>query len=207
MPRPSPEHRNVASDASLASLAPTDQHERLLRDFLTPAEMDLLVKAARKGRHGERNHALVLLTYRHGYRASEVVGLRRDDLDFDRGRIWVRRLKNGLNTAQQLEGDEIRALKRYLASRSDRLPWVFVNERGQPMTRAAVYYIVKQAAKRAGLGHVWSHRIRHSTGYALADNGVDVRRIQDALGHRNIQHTVRYTRIAGRHLDGLWGRK
>jgi integrase len=185
----------------------TNDHERPRRDFLTPGEMDLLLKASRKGRHGVRNSALVLLAYRHGLRASELCGLQIDDVDFDRGRIWVERLKNGLSTSQRLGGDEIRTLKRWLATRSDRLPWLFINERGQPMTRAAIYYIVTTTAREAGLPHVWPHRIRHSTGYALADMGAHMRVIQDALGHRNINHTARYSRLAGRHLDNLWKRK
>ena len=71
--------------------------------------------------------------------------------DLKQARIWVKRSKNSLDTEQAIEGDELRAIKRYLEQREDRLPWLFVSERGQPMTRQAVNYLIRQAGERAGL--------------------------------------------------------
>src|SRR3954449_4641247 len=115
----------------------TDAHERR-RDFLGEAEVTALLDGAKAGRHGARDHLLLLTMYRHGLRVSEATGLRRDELDLDRARLWVRRLKNGLSVEHPVAGDELRAIRRYLAARTDGLPWLFASERKQPLTRQAV---------------------------------------------------------------------
>jgi type 1 fimbriae regulatory protein FimB len=204
MPPKPPDGRKVESGPAGAPSA-ADRHERA-RDYLSPGEVARLLDAAKAGRHGGRDHLLLLMTYRHGLRVSEAVGLRRDELDLDRARLWVRRLKGGLSVEQPIAGDELRAVRRHLATRADALPWLFVSERGQPLTRQAVNYLVAAAARRAGLPGVHPHTLRHSCGFALADKGHDLRLIQDYLGHRDPRHTVHYTRTAGRRFEGLWGR-
>jgi type 1 fimbriae regulatory protein FimB/type 1 fimbriae regulatory protein FimE len=121
-----------------------------------------------------------------------------------RARERVRRLKGGLSVEQPIAGDELRALKRHLARRTDALPWLFISERGQPLTRQTVNYLLAAAAGRAGLPPIHPHMLRHSCGFALANKGYDLRLIQDYLGHRDPRHTVRYTRTAARRFEGLW---
>ena len=125
-------------------------------------------------------------------------------MDLDSSTLWVHRLKGGLSIQQPIAGDELRAIRRYLAIRESDLPWLFLSERGQPLTRQAVNYLVGLAAQRSGMPDVHPHTLRHSCGYYLANKDHDLRLIQDYLGHRDPKHTVHYTRTAGRRFEGLW---
>jgi type 1 fimbriae regulatory protein FimB len=194
-----PTHRTVQS------LDPVDASPR---DYLTEREMELFCKAAKHGRHGARDYAMVLLAYRHGLRVSELVEMRLDQLDWHTAHLWVARKKGSLSTQHPLDGDELRALRAWCRTREHsshrHLPYVFLSERG-PCTRQMFNYLVASIGRRAGLLlHVHPHMLRHSCGYALANQGRDTRLIQDYLGHRNVQHTVRYTRTAAARFEGLW---
>jgi type 1 fimbriae regulatory protein FimB len=99
-------------------------------------------------------------------------------------------------------GDERQGLPR-----KDNLPWLFVSEQqAQLTTRQAVNHIVRVAGETAKLGRVWPHMLRHSCGYYLADQGTDLRTIQDYFGHRDPKHTAHYTRVAGHRFEGLWSK-
>lgn len=148
---------------------------------------------------------MLLVAYRHGLRVSELVSLTRRDVSLEEARIWCERKKGGLSTNQPMAGDELRAVRAYLKSREDSLPWLFVSSQGGQMTRQNVNYLVSTAAQRARLGHVHPHMLRHSCGHALAEKGTDTRLMQDWLGHRDIRHTAWYRRTSAKRFEKLWG--
>jgi len=181
-----------------------DEHERS-RDFLSVVEVDALIAGARQSRYPERNQLLILMTFRHGLRISEALNLRLDHLNLREARVWVERLKGSLSTEHPIAGDELRMIRRYLRTRDDNLPWLFLSDRGQQMTRRTAQYIIGQAADRSTLTcHLHPHILRHSCGYYLANKGHDTRMIQDYLGHRDPSHTAHYTRTASSRFEGLW---
>lgn len=175
------------------------------REYLTSEEVVLLTKAASGiGRHRLRDRMLILLAHRHGLRVSEVVALTWDQVQLQAGRLHVNRLKNGNPATHPIEGDEIRGLRRLKREYSDS-PFVFSIERGGPLSRSAVNKIVERAGRRAELElPIHPHMLRHACGFYLANKGVDTRTIQDYLGHRSIQHTVKYTQLAPHKFYGLW---
>jgi type 1 fimbriae regulatory protein FimE len=175
------------------------------REYLTPAEVQKLIEhAGRLGRHGQRDAALLMLAYRHGLRVSELVALRWDMVDLRQGRLHVNRLKNGIASVHPLRGPELRALRK-LGRDYPETNYVFVSERRGPLTADTVRKLVARAGEAAGLPFpVHPHMLRHACGYKLANEGHDTRSIQQYLGHRNIQHTVRYTELSPTRFKDFW---
>jgi type 1 fimbriae regulatory protein FimB/type 1 fimbriae regulatory protein FimE len=174
------------------------------REYLTEAEIERLMKAAGANRNGHRDATMVLISFRHGLRASELVSLRWDNVHLDRGNMLVTRRKNGIPSTHPLSGTELRALRR-LKRESIESPFVFVSERGTPFTTAGFLKMVARLGVVAKFKFpVHPHMLRHACGYKLANDGVDTRSLQHYLGHRNIQHTVRYTELAPDRFKNFW---
>jgi type 1 fimbriae regulatory protein FimB/type 1 fimbriae regulatory protein FimE len=175
------------------------------REYLSEKEVGkVIAAAATQGRHGLRDSALILIAYRHGLRVSELVSLRWDQIDLAQGLVHVARLKNGMDSVHPLRGPELRALRR-LQREDASATYVFVSERKAPLTTHAVRKIVARAGRQAGIEFpIHPHMLRHATGYKLANDGQDTRAIQQYLGHRNIQHTTRYTDLAPNRFKDFW---
>jgi integrase len=174
------------------------------REHLTETEVGRLIEAAKKNRYGHRDATMILIAYRHGLRASEICDLRWEQFDYSSATLHVRRVKSGKPSTHPLPGDEMRALRR-LERDTQRSPFVFVSERGAPFTTESFNWMVKRAGQKAGLQlQAHAHMLRHACGYKLAADGHDTRSIQDYLGHRNIQHTVRYTELSPERFRSFW---
>lgn len=175
------------------------------REYLTESEVERLIEAAKRNRHGHRDATAILVCYRHGFRASELVDLRWSQVDLDRGILHVRRVKNGTPSTHPLTGREMRALRRLHRESSHNGPFVFWSERDAPLSAVGFHRMIARAGIAAGLElQVHPHMLRHACGFKLANDGVDTRTIQSWLGHRNIQHTVRYCELSSRRFEGLW---
>jgi site-specific recombinase XerD len=174
------------------------------REHLTEREIERLIEAAKANRHGNRDTTMILLAYRHGLRASELVDLRWDQVDFNRAVLHVRRVKQGTPATHPLTGLEMRALRKLLRE-SEASPFVFVSERGAPFSTAGFARMLERLAEAARIEiKVHPHMLRHACGFKLANDGVDTRALQAYLGHKSIQHTVRYTELAPTRFKGFW---
>lgn len=161
--------------------------------------------AKARGRYGHRDATMILLAYRHGLRVAELVALRWDQIDLKGGLLHVNRIKRGTTSVHPLRGPELRALRRLEREGPTGGAYVFLTERGGPMTAAGFRKMLSRAGEESTLGlPVHPHMLRHGCGFKLANDGHDTRAIQHYLGHKNIQHTVRYTELTSDRFNGFW---
>jgi integrase len=212
-----PEERKIMAKSHLKLVAPATEKrtvatplrrpnaELRTREYLTDAEVERLTEAAKDNRYGHRDATMILVAYRHGFRAIELVDLRWDQIDFHRATLAVRRAKRGSPSTHPLQGDEMRALRKLQREQEPKSSFVFTSERGSPFTTAGFARLVERAGEAAELGFkAHPHMLRHACGFALANKGHDTRALQAYLGHRNIQHTVRYTELAPDRFKDFW---
>ena len=175
------------------------------REYLTENEVERLMDAAKGNRWGHRDATMVLVAYRHGLRASEVTDLRWDQIEFRSATLHVRRVKQGTPSTHPVLGDALRALRRLQREQEPKSPFVFTSERGAPFSPAGFARMVERAGGEANLPFkAHPHMLRHACGYKLANDGHDTRALQAYLGHKNIQHTVRYTELAPTRFKDFW---
>ena len=198
----------VSPDTVKRTVAPgrRPNAELRTREHLTEAEVNKLIAVAKGNRHGHRDATMILIAFRHGLRASELVDLRWNQIDFGRNAaLHVRRVKSGTPSTHPIQGDELRALRQLQRDQHPPSSFVFVTERGAPFTVAGFARMMERAGTAADIGlKVHPHMLRHACGFALANAGHDTRALQAYLGHRNIQHTVRYTELAPTRFKDFW---
>jgi type 1 fimbriae regulatory protein FimB/type 1 fimbriae regulatory protein FimE len=174
------------------------------RNYLLEEEVVRMVKAARRNRHGDRDAALILMAYKHGYRVSELVEMQWSHVDIanGHGRLHVVRRKGSFDSAHPLHGDEIKLLKR-LRQRA-KSQYVFESERGGSLKKREAQHLIEKAGLDGGLEFpVSAHMLRHGCGYRLANQGATTRDIQEFLGHANLNNVTRYTRLNSKRFEGF----
>ena len=176
---------------------------RKLPDTLALEEIDQLIKAIDlSSAQGERNRAILETLYGCGLRVSELTSLKISDLFFKEGFIKItgkgdkqRFVPIGDTTIKYIEiyRKEVRVHQKIAPKAQDTL---FLNRRGNQLTRAMIFTIIKQLAEKIGINKVISpHTFRHSFATHLLENGADLRAIQQMLGHQSITTTEIYTHI------------
>jgi integrase len=138
------------------------------REHLTQREVEKLIETAKGNRWGRRDSTMLLITFRHGLRASEVCALQWSDAEFETGTLHPRRAKGGATSTHPLLGDELRAL-RALKSEA-KSPFVFVSERGAPFSTSGFAKLLERVGIEAKMPFkLHPHMLRHATGFALAN--------------------------------------
>jgi integrase/recombinase XerD len=182
-------------DINPAELIGAPKLGRKLPSTLSEAQVEALLAAPDRGTAiGIRDGAMLELLYATGLRVSELVGLRR--VAWRDGWLIVRG-KGGKERLVPYGDVAGRAVQAYMASRNDKLPWIFLSSRRGPMTRQNFWARVRRYATIAGVsGKVSPHVLRHAFATHLIEHGADLRAIQAMLGHADLSTTEIYTHVA-----------
>jgi type 1 fimbriae regulatory protein FimB/type 1 fimbriae regulatory protein FimE len=154
-------------------------------------------------RYGHRDATMILIAYHHGLRASDDLQWHHQ-VELNAGRLHVRRSKRGTPSVHPIQGNELRSLRRLQREQPPSL-YVFCSERGGAIAPKSFHTLISRLGERAGMAFpIHPHMLRHGCGYALANAGHDTGAIHTWMGHKNIQHTVRYTELAPDRFKDFW---
>jgi site-specific recombinase XerD len=152
-----------------------------------------------------RNHLIILLSYRHGLRISELIAFKWSQIELEEARVHINRLKGSNSGVHPMAADECRLVAKLRKNQPVKSPWIFTSATGLVLTRDGVAKALATIAQLAELEIKFHHHmLRHSCGYALAAKGTDTRLIQEYLGHKSIEHTVGYTALDPARFESLW---
>jgi site-specific recombinase XerD len=174
--------------------------------YLAPEELLAVLKAARA--RSVRDWAMILLSYRHGLRASEVCGLKLAEADLKSESLSIRRLKGSLHTVQPLyrhKGqpllDEANALRAWLRTRNgDGSDFLFTSQKGGRLHRSQFFRLFQGHAEAAGLPPEkrHPHALKHSLASHLVAGNVNLALVKQCLGHKAIGSTMKYVAVSDR---------
>ncbi len=181
---------------------PRPRKEKKLPDVLNEGEMRKLFSAVNNLKH----LTMLMLTYASGLRVGEVVRLRLEDFDSERGLIHIRAAKGNRDRytilPESLLGQLHAYWKEYGCGRSG---WLFSGEkRDRHLSERSIQAVIHRAAQKAGIRkRVGMHTLRHSFATHLLDHGTDIRYIQELLGHRSVRTTEIYTHVSTREIGRI----
>ncbi|CAB49304.1 site-specific tyrosine recombinase/integron integrase [Pyrococcus abyssi] len=176
----------------------TPKMPKTLPKSLTEEEVRRIINAAET----LRDRLILLLLYGAGLRVSELCNLRVEDVNFEYGVIVVRGGKGGKDRVVPISESLLSEIKRYLESRNDDSPYLFVEmkrKRKDKLSPKTVWRLVKKYGRKAGV-ELTPHQLRHSFATHMLERGIDIRIIQELLGHSNLSTTQIYTKVSTKHL-------
>lgn len=203
---------NPASELELPK-----QQQRLPRHILSVAEVEQVLNACDTSEAlGLRDRAMLETLYSTGMRRAELTGLRADDLDLNRGTVFVRQGKGAKDRVVPIGERACRWVERYLFQvRPDLVDvdddgTLFLAKHGEGMQAKQLSVIVRNAIARANLGrfadthpNAACHLLRHACATHMLENGADIRYIQALLGHADLSTTEVYTRVSIQQLKAV----
>jgi len=181
------------------------------RKELTPAEVEAIIKQAKKNRHGSRDAAMIDFAYHHALRSVELCNLLWSDINFSAGQVYIRRSKQrridratakNASGWHDMTGNQLRALRRL--QRASNGPCVFTSERGAPFTTAGFRILMKRAGTAAGIPWAAPHALRHGCITELVSRGVNLRSVMVWAGHSDIRTTEAYAAASATTTRGIW---
>ncbi len=161
--------------------------------YLTEEEVKKLLEAAREN---PRDYAILSLLAYSGLRVSELCNLRFEDVDLSERVVYVHSGKGDKDRIVVISEPAAEAIENYLMSRTDSLEYLFSSQKSEKITRVQVFRIVKKYAELAGIKkNVTPHVLRHTLATTMLRRGVDIRFIQQFLGHSSVATTQIYTHV------------
>jgi len=182
---------------------------RTLPEVLNKDEVNLLIKNITGTRDNIRNLAMIELIYGAGLRVSEASGIRIADINFEKNSIRITG-KGSRERIVFMNRNSLAATQRYLEARNKMKkaaasPYLFVNNRGGKISRQSIWKLIKKLNALSSTGkNVYPHTLRHSFATHLLEGGLDLRIVQELLGHKTLATTEIYTHIDKKHIKSLY---
>jgi type 1 fimbriae regulatory protein FimB len=172
--------------------------------FLESNELIALLKAAKA--RSNRDWAMLLLTYRHGMRASEICGLKLSDVDMKCHSVTFQRVKGSMKSMQPLERlagqpllDERTALRLWLADRQDDSDFLFTSQKGGKLSENGFWRLFKVVLADAGLEGRSCHSLKHTRASLMIQGGANLADVRQMLGHKSLSSTLLYVHSTDEH--------
>lgn len=182
---------------------------RTLPEVLSKEEVNLFIRNILDTKNSIRNLAVIELIYGAGLRVSEITGIKIADINFEKNQVKITGKGNRERIAF-LNKNSLAAVNLYLGERAKKTknaasPYLFVNNRGEKISRQSIWKLIKKLNALSSTGkNVVPHTFRHSFATHLLENGLDLRIVQELLGHKTLATTEIYTHVNKQQIKGIY---